>query len=258
MRDGLGAVQKVLLLGGSSEIGLAIVRELADQGRLTDVFLAGRSPAKLTVASDALALAYPALTVTTCAFDAEQPSDHEQMINEVFAQGPIDCVISAFGQLGNNDDLEGDIETIRRFLTVNYVAAVTSGTLVVNHLRKQGYGSFVVISSVAVERSRLDNYVYASTKAGLDSWACGLADSLVGTGVQVLVVRPGFVDTVMTHGIAPAPLATTPKAVAEVTVNGLRRGASLVWAPPMVRPLMSALRHLPRPVFRVVSKRASS
>ncbi|MEI6624328.1 MAG: SDR family NAD(P)-dependent oxidoreductase, partial [Actinomycetes bacterium] len=179
------------------------------------------------------------------------------VLDGVFAQGPIDVAISAFGQLGNNDD-PNDVDAVRRLLTVNYVASVTSGTIVAKHLKAQGYGSLVVLSSVAAERARLDNYVYASTKAGLDAWACGLADAMVGSGVQVLVVRPGFVDTVMTEGISPAPLATTAKVVAEVTVKGIRKGSSLVWAPATVRPLMSTMRHLPRPVFRVVAKKAGS
>jgi len=258
VRDGLGAVQKVLLLGGTSEIGVAIISELAQAGRLTNVFLAGRSPDKLARVADQLAAQFPGLEVSVVPFDAEQPGEHQAALDGVFAQGPIDVVVSAFGQLGNDQNLVDDVDAVRRLLTVNYVAAVTSGTIVVNHLKAQGFGSLVVLSSVAAERARLDNYVYASTKAGLDAWACGLADALVGSGVQVLVVRPGFVDTVMTEGIAPAPLATTAKVVAEVTVKGLRRGSSLVWAPPTVRPLMSTMRHLPRPVFRIVSKKAGS
>lgn len=247
----------MLLLGGTSEIGLAIVRGLADEGRLTHVFLAGRTITSLDAARDALEAERPGLSVSVVPFAAEDFDSHERALDEVFSAGPIDCVISAFGQLGTNDDLEGDPDAVRRIVTVNYVAAVTSGTIVVNKLKAQGYGSLVVLSSVAAERARLDNYVYASTKAGLDAWASGLADSVSGSGIQVLVVRPGFVHTRMTDGLPPAPLSTTPEVVAEVTVKGLRKGSSLVWAPPAVRPLMSTMRHLPRPVFRIVSKKAA-
>ncbi len=257
MRDGLGAVQKVLLLGGTSEIGLEIVRKFADESRLSHVWLAGRSAEALSSQAKALEGRYAGLTATPVRFDATEYESHAAEIADVFDQGPIDCVISAFGQLGNNDDLVTDVEAIRNLLEVNYVAAVTTGTIVVKHLKAQGCGSFVVLSSVAAERSRADNYVYASTKAGLDSWASGASDALRASGVQVLVVRPGFIHTRMTEGVPPAPLATTPDVVAEAVVKGLRRGSSLIWAPAAVRPLMSTLRHLPRPVYRVVAKRAA-
>ncbi len=256
MRDALGGIQTILLLGGSSDIGLAIIERIARDGRLQRVFLAGRSPSKLDAAATAISNRHPQVKAVCVPFDATDHAGHSTIIDDVFAQGPIDCVISAFGQLGTGADLTGDPEAVRLLATVNYVAAITTGTTVVNHLKQQGYGSFVVLSSVAAERPRADNYVYASTKAGLDAWASGLADSLAPTGIDVLVVRPGFVHTSMTAGLTPAPLATTADAVAAVALKGMRNHASLVWAPSSVRPLMSAMRHLPRPVFRFVSNRA--
>ncbi|OMQ13787.1 decaprenylphospho-beta-D-erythro-pentofuranosid-2-ulose 2-reductase, partial [Modestobacter sp. VKM Ac-2676] len=85
---------------------------------------------------------------------------------------------------------------------------------------------------------------------GLDAFYSGLADSLVGTGVSVLVVRPGFVRSKMTEGLADAPLATTPDAVAEAIVTGIRAGRHTVWVPGLMRWVMSGLRHVPRPLFR--------
>src|SRR4029450_11965014 len=96
-------------------------------------------------------------------------------------------------------------------------------------LRAQGHGTIVVLSSVAGERARRSNFVYGSTKAGLDAFFQGLGDSLVGTGASVMIVRPGFVHTKMTEGLDPAPLATTPEAVAEAIVRGLERGAQRGW-----------------------------
>jgi decaprenylphospho-beta-D-erythro-pentofuranosid-2-ulose 2-reductase len=108
----------------------------------------------------------------------------------------------------------------------------------------------VVLSSVAAERARKANFIYGSSKAGLDAFAQGLGDSLQGTGVHVMVVRPGFVDTKMTHGLEKAPLSTTPEAVADAIITGLRRGSHTVWAPGAFRYVMSGLRHVPRPLFR--------
>lgn len=255
MRNGLGAVESVLLLGGTSDIGLASVRALAKEGRLRTVWLAGRDAERLEANAASLGTDLD-LNVRVLQFDALQPGDHDDDLKQVFAEGTIDCVISAFGLLGAGIDYVENREAAARLVQTNYVAAVLSGLSVVHHLKQQGFGTLVVISSVAAERARADTYLYASTKAGLDAWACGLADALVDTGVRVLVVRPGFVHSKMTAGLPAAPLATTPEAVGEAVGDAVRRGRELVWVPTAVRPLMSALRHLPRPVFRAVAKRS--
>jgi decaprenylphospho-beta-D-erythro-pentofuranosid-2-ulose 2-reductase len=117
-------------------------------------------------------------------------------------------------------------------------------------LRDQGHGTLVVLSSVAGERVRSANFVYGSSKAGLDGFCQGLGDALVGSGVRVLIVRPGFVPTKMTAGRDRAPFSTTPEQVAEVVVRGLQSGAEVVWSPPVLRWVMAVARHLPRAVFR--------
>lgn len=255
MRNGLGALETVLLLGGTSEIGLAAVKALARDGRLKTAWLAGRDGDRLDAAAGSLGHEL-GIEVRKLHFDALQPGDHDDVLKQAFAAGPIDCVISAFGSLGAGIDFVEDRAAAARLLQTNYVAAVLSGLTVVDHLKRQGFGTLVVISSVAAERARADTYLYASTKAGLDAWACGLADSLVGSGVRILVVRPGFVYSKMTAGLPAAPLATTPEVVGEAVGEAVRRGRELIWVPAKVRPLMSAVRHLPRPVFRAVAKRS--
>jgi decaprenylphospho-beta-D-erythro-pentofuranosid-2-ulose 2-reductase len=130
------------------------------------------------------------------------------------------------------------------------VVPAVVGTELANRMRGQGHGVIVALSSVAGERARASNFVYGSTKAGLDAFFSGLADSLVGTGVSVLVVRPGFVRSKMTAELADAPLATTPDAVAEAIVTGIRAGRHTVWVPGVLRWVMSGLRHTPRAIFR--------
>ena len=97
---------------------------------------------------------------------------------------------------------------------------------------------------------RKANFVYGSTKAGLDGFAQGLGDSLVGSGASVLVVRPGFVHSKMTAGMKSAPFATTPEKVADAVATGLRRGSRTVWVPGILRLVFSVFRHLPGPVWR--------
>ena len=117
-------------------------------------------------------------------------------------------------------------------------------------MKRQGHGTIVVLSSVAGERARRSNFVYGASKAGLDAYCQGLGDSLVGTGVRLMIVRPGFVHSKMTEGLAAAPLATDPQHVADTIITGLGRGSEIVWAPGPLRFVMSALRHMPRVVFR--------
>ena len=135
-------------------------------------------------------------------------------------------------------------------LDTNFTGPASLLILASEQLQRQGHGSLVVLSSVAGERVRKSNFVYGASKAGLDGFAQGLGDSLVGTGVDVLIVRPGFVHTKMTAGLKAAPLSTKPEAVAAEVAKGLRRRAEAIWAPAPLRWVMLALRLLPRAVFR--------
>jgi decaprenylphospho-beta-D-erythro-pentofuranosid-2-ulose 2-reductase len=122
--------------------------------------------------------------------------------------------------------------------------------LLASRMRVQGYGCIVALSSVAGERVRRSNFVYGSTKAGFDGFFLGLGEALRDHGVQVLVVRPGFVMSKMTRGIDKAPLAVTPEQVAEAVVRAITEKRQLIWVPPPMRVVMAGLRHVPRPIFR--------
>jgi decaprenylphospho-beta-D-erythro-pentofuranosid-2-ulose 2-reductase len=249
MKDALGAVQSVLVLGGTSEIGVAIAKELAAPRR-AKVILAGRSQDRLAAAARDVA-AHTGATVESVLFDADDTASHERFAAEVFdADGDIDVVVVAFGVLGDQKAAEADAQAAAEVAHTNYVGSVSVMTAVARRLKEQGHGELVVLSSVAGERVRKANFVYGSTKAGLDAFAQGLGDSLHGSGVHVLVVRPGFVKSKMTAGMDPVPLSTTPDVVAKAVAQGLRRGADTVWVPSPLRFVMMAMRHLPRPLFR--------
>ncbi len=249
MKDSLGAVQSVLVLGGGSDIAIATCRELVSR-RARTVVLAARRPESLDTAVKELT-EEGATTVATVGFDATETSSHEAFVNDVFDQfGDFDLVLLTFGVLGDQETAERDAAAAVEIARVNYIGAVSVAVPVAQRLRAQGHGTIVALSSVAGERARQSNFVYGSTKAGVDAFFQGLGDSLAGSGAQVMVVRPGFVHTKMTDGLAPAPLATTPDAVAAAIVGGLARGSHTVWAPPALRWVMAVLRHLPRAVFR--------
>jgi len=242
----------VLLLGGTSEIGVAIVRRLV-RDRARRVVLAVRDPEAAKGAADELVELGADTEIVR--FDALATEDHRAVLDEVFDRGDLDVVVLAFGVLGDQAEFDAHPEAAVEAARVNYVGAVSAGLIVADRLRRQGHGTLVVLSSVAAERPRRANFVYGSTKAGLDAFAQGLADALEGTGAAVLVVRPGFVHTRMTAGMAPQPLSTTPDVVAEQVRRGLERRATTVWAPAPLRWVFAVLRHLPRPIWRVVSAR---
>jgi decaprenylphospho-beta-D-erythro-pentofuranosid-2-ulose 2-reductase len=245
--DAVGNPQSVLLLGGTSEIGLAVVERFAAD-RPMRVVLAARPSPRLDKAKRRLEDI--GCSVQTLDFDARAPRTHTEVIQKAFAGGDIDVTLVAFGVLGDPEQAWNDVETAIQLAEVNYVAAVSCGVALAQHLKRQGHGALAVLSSVAGERVRRSNFVYGSTKAGMDGFYSGLTEALRPFGIHVTVVRPGFVKTRMTEGMSPAPLSVTADEVAEIVVGAIRKHRELVWAPPQLRAVMSVLRHLPRPVFR--------
>ena len=249
MKDAIGNVQRVFVLGGTSDIALATLVKLTGERRGVQVTLAAR-PGERRVAA-AASLQARGMRVTEVDFDATDRTSAESAVASAFEDGgDIDVVMLAFGLLGDQQRAWQDVEAALELVQVNYVAAVACGVLVAKWMRAQGHGAIIAMSSVACERPRKSNFVYGSTKAGMDAFYTGLGDAIAADGVQVLVVRPGFVRSKMTAGLAAAPLSQTPEQVADVIVAGLAAGRQTVWAPPMMRWVMSALRHLPRSVFK--------
>lgn len=249
MKNALGSVDSVLVLGGSSDIAGATARALV-RDRTRTVVLAARHPERLDATLEELR-SLGATTAEAVTFDGDQLDQHETFVNETFDKyGDFDVVVIAFGILGDQAEAEHDRAAAVDIVRTNYLDTVSVTVPLVNRLRAQGHGEIVALSSVAGERARKTNFVYGSSKAGMDAYFQGLGDSLVGSGVRVMIVRPGFVHTKMTEGMEAAPLSTTPEAVAQAIVKGLQRGSEQVWVPGTMRFVMSALRHVPRPVFR--------
>ncbi|TFV59483.1 SDR family NAD(P)-dependent oxidoreductase [Mycobacterium sp. PS03-16] len=237
----------VVVFGGRSEIGVEVAVRLAPGAT---VVLAARGADRLD-AQVAAVTGAGATAVHTVEFDADDLTGHVPLVERLVAEhGLIGTAVLAFGILGDQARAERDPAHAAAIVHTDYVAQVSLLTVLATVMREAGSGSLVVFSSVAGARVRRANYVYGSAKAGLDGFAGGLADALHGTGVHLLLVRPGFVIGRMTQGMDPAPLSSTPAQVADATVRALARRRSTVWVPRSLAGLVAVMRMLPRPVWR--------
>jgi decaprenylphospho-beta-D-erythro-pentofuranosid-2-ulose 2-reductase len=241
--------QTAVVIGGSSDIARATMRLLA-QRRLHRAVLAGPHPDALEEAAEELR-ALGVAEVTTVPLDASEPSAPGWFNDRVVhLLGRVDLVLVATGYLGTAALGELTPEEVVKNLTVNFTGPAALTLALAKTMVAQGSGRIVVLSSVAGVRTRRANFVYGSAKAGLDGFALGLSDVLVGTGVDVTVVRPGFVRTKMTTGLPDAPLTVGPQVVAAALVRALETGQAVVWVPPVLRAVFGGLRLLPRSVWR--------
>jgi short-subunit dehydrogenase len=236
----------VLILGGRSEIGTELALRLAPGAT---VVLAARGADRL-VEQVSMVRAAGAAAVHTREFEADDLDSHGPLVASIIADcGPIDTAVLAFGILGDQARAETDAAHAVAVVHTDYVAQVSLLTQLAAAMRQAGRGSLVVFSSVAGVRVRRANYVYGSAKAGLDGFASGLADALHGTGVRLLIARPGFVIGRMTQGMTPAPFSSTPEQVAAATARALATGRRTVWIPWMLRGWLG-VRLLPHFVWR--------
>ncbi|HME47205.1 SDR family NAD(P)-dependent oxidoreductase [Mycobacterium sp.] len=237
----------VVIFGGRSEIGGELAVRLA---RGATVVLAARDPQRLQ-AQQAAVRAAGADAVHVTAFEADDLASHGPVLDAITAEhGPIGTAVLAFGILGDQARAEKDAEHAVQIVHTDYLAQISLLTHLAQRMQAAGRGRLVVFSSVAGVRVRRANYVYGSAKAGLDGFSSGLADALHGTGVQLLIVRPGFVVGRMTQGMTPAPMSSTPSQVAAATARALARGRRTVWVPWTLRPVFFGLRLLPQPIWR--------
>ncbi len=256
LEDAHAEPRTALIFGGTSEIALAIARKLID-GRLRQVVLAVREPdGERAVQARADLVQAGATSVDVVAFDAMAPETHEAVVAAaVDAVGDLDLVVLAHGQLGDQQSLVDDPVGAATLVSVNFAGVVSAGLAAAARLRKQGHGRLLVISSVAAVRPRATNYLYGSTKAGLDAFGRGLSDDLEGTGVRVSVLRPGFVRSRMTEGMEEQPFTADPDEVAEAAVTGMLKDHRVIWAPAALQGVFGVMSVLPGPIWRRLSKR---
>ena len=248
MNDVLGMPDNVVVLGGASDLARAILRRLA-AFHLRKVVLAGRDPSSLAVAAGELELLGVG-SVELAHFDALETHEHDAMAQRVRASGSIDLLLVATGTLGTADLDLLDAESVASALDTNFSGLAAAMTAFAKIMREDGHGQIVVLSSAAGARVRRSNFVYGAAKAGLDGFSQGLSYVLEGSGVNVMIVRPGFVYTKMTAGLPGAPFAVQPDVVADAVVRGLERRSSVIWVPSILGVALRIAQLVPRRIWR--------
>jgi decaprenylphospho-beta-D-erythro-pentofuranosid-2-ulose 2-reductase len=239
-----------LVLGGGSDIAAAIVARLARQG-LGAAVLAARDPA---AAVEGLSGRTPGVDVHGIRWDALDAAAASELLDAAQSSlGTIDLVLCAVGALGHHAGISMGPVEVDEMVRTNFAGPAAALAAAGQVLAAQGSGTIVVLSSVAGLRARRSNYVYGSTKAGLDMFAQGLGDALAPSGARVLVVRPGFVRSKMTEGLDPAPFDTDPDTVAEAVVAALGSRREILAVPRVLGPLFVGLRATPRPLWRRIA-----
>lgn len=237
------------IFGGRSEIGVEVARRLADTADVVVLAVRPGSDADAAVAS---VRAAGASRVERVDFDADDLAAHRRVVTDIEERfGPIATAILAFGILGDQQAAEHDEGEVARILSTDFVAQASLLTVLAAVMRPRGTGVLVAFSSVAGVRVRRANYVYGSAKAGLDGFASGLADALHGSGVDLVIARPGFVIGRMTAGLKPAIFSSTPGQVADAVARRVATGGpTVLWIPWQLRALFTVAAHVPRAVWR--------
>ncbi|MDO4685714.1 MAG: decaprenylphospho-beta-D-erythro-pentofuranosid-2-ulose 2-reductase [Corynebacterium sp.] len=249
MLNAVGKAQNILLLGGTSEIGIAIVEEFLTRGPANVTLAAYKDGARIDVAVAQLKAA-GAANVEVIDFDARAFDTHPEVIDLAFSQGDVDVAIVAFGVLGDNEEQWQDQAKAVDAVQINYTGAVSVGVLLAEKFKAQGHGTIIAMSSAAGLKVRRSNFVYGSAKAGLDGFYTQLGEALRGSGAHVLVVRPGQVRTRMSAGVKEAPFTVNREEVAEAVVQATLDRKETIWVHPMFKYVLMVLQHLPQSVLR--------
>ena len=239
--------ERIVALGALSAMGEASLRLYAREG--ARIVVAGRNEGRLKVVARDLE-ARGATSVVTWALDLARPEDADAQLQRMAASiGGLDGVLLFYGTLGDHAKAEGCMAEARHILATNFTSAAEWCLAAAGIIESQGRGTLVVVGSVAGDRGRQSNYIYGAAKGGLGLLVQGLAHRLAGSGGRAVLIKPGFVDTPMTAGIAKGgPLWAKPEAVAEI-IKRAGKSRPVVYAPGFWRWIMLAIRSVPAPVF---------
>jgi decaprenylphospho-beta-D-erythro-pentofuranosid-2-ulose 2-reductase len=243
---------KAIVFGGTTGMGRAIARRLAERG--DSVFLMGLDASDLAESAADLKARHPKRAdVSHAVCDLEKPEGFAAALDAADESlGDFDTVIVTAAMYATQDALEADAELARRLVTVNYANTAVFCEHARKRLLARGGGRLVVFSSVAGERGRKPVAIYGSSKAGLSAYLEALDHKFHGAGLSVTCVKPGFVKTGMTAGLKSPPFAGEPEQVAMDVVRAMDRRKPVVYTPGIWALVMFVIRFLPRFVMRKI------
>ena len=241
-------MRRIFIFGATSAIAQATGRLFAADG--DSLFLAARDPEKLRIAADDLRVRGASL-VETATMEATEYHGHPALIEAASrALGGLDLVMIAHGTLPDQKACEQSWDRTLKEVEINALSAISLLSHLANHLERQGHGTLVVISSVAGDRGRRSNYVYGTAKAALTTFTQGLRSRLCRSGVHVLTIKPGFVDTPMTAHFRKGLLWSTPEAVGKGIYRAIQKKRNVVYVPWFWYFVMLFIRAIPEAVFK--------
>lgn len=244
-------MKKILIIGATSAIAEATARLYAKDG--DRIGLIARNESHLEAVAQDLRQR-GAESVTTFVMDANDFARHEMVLasaNE--ALGGIDFVLVAHGTLPDQDACQATAETMLHEFSTNCTSTLSLVTVLANMFESRRAGSIGVITSVAGDRGRQSNYVYGAAKGAVGLFLGGLRNRLHGSGVHVLTIKPGFVDTPMTAAFSKGALWATPQAIAKGIKSAQRRRRDVVHLPGFWRMIMLVIRLIPEKIFKRLS-----
>jgi short-subunit dehydrogenase len=244
-------MQKILIIGATSAIAEHAARLFAARGDA--LFLVARNADRLRdVAADLNVRG--AMRAATATLDVADFNAHQGVLDAAERElRGIDVVLVAHGTLSDQAQCQQSADALRREFDVNAISTIALLTILANRLESKRSGTLAVISSVAGDRGRESNYVYGAAKAAVSTFLGGLRQRLAKAKVNVLTIKPGFVDTPMTAGIPnKGALWTQPDRIAAGIVKAIDRRRSIVYLPWFWRPIMFVIRQIPEPLFKRV------
>lgn len=242
---------KIMIIGASSAIAHGAAKYFARDG--AELFLVGRTESKLSGVADDLR-ARGAGRVELHVQDLGDLERHEELVTQALAAlDGLDMVLIAHGTLGDQRKAELSVAETLQELNTNFTSIISLLTIIANYFERQRHGCIAVISSVAGDRGRGSNYVYGTAKAGVSTFMQGLRNRLAKVGVNVVTIKPGFVDTPMTAGKKKGPLFARPDAVGEGVYQAMLKGKDVVYLPWFWRPIMLVVRSIPEGIFKKLS-----
>lgn len=239
---------RFLIFGATSAIAMAVATKLAPKG--ASFFLVARNATKLdAVAKDLLTRG--ARSVETFIADLDDAALHPQILAAAEQSlGVIEVALIAHGVLGNQQQAQADYAAAEAVLRTNFLSAVSLITLLANYFDAKRQGTLAVITSVAGDRGRKSNYVYGASKGALNIFLDGLRNRIDRSGVHVLTIRPGFVDTPMTAHVPKGLLFATPATVARGILKAIEKRRDKVYLPGFWAPIMFIVRSIPQRIFK--------